>query len=106
MLNDLKSRGVMDVYLFCTDGLCGMMEAIRAVYPQIFDLLRDVPLAHPAGIQRQDFFLHPVLGEHESSKFWLNVLNDLKSRGVMDVYLFCTDGLRGSQRFVMRCEAR
>ena len=25
------------------------------------------------------------IGEHESSKFWLNVLNDLKSRGVMDV---------------------
>ena len=33
------------------------------------------------------------IGEQESSKFWLNVLNDLKSRGVMDVYLFCTDGL-------------
>lgn len=31
--NDLKSRGVMDVYLFCTDGLCGMMQAIQAVYP-------------------------------------------------------------------------
>ena len=24
----------MDVYLFCTDGLCGMMQAIQAVYPQ------------------------------------------------------------------------
>ncbi len=35
------------------------------------------------------------IGEHESSKFWLNVLNDLKSRGVSDVYLFCTDGLCG-----------
>ena len=35
------------------------------------------------------------IGEQESSKFWLNVLNDLKSRGVMDVYLFCTDGLCG-----------
>lgn len=35
------------------------------------------------------------IGEHESSKFWLSVLNDLKSRGVMDVYLFCVDGLRG-----------
>ena len=34
VLNDLKSRGVLDVYLFCTDGLCGMMEAIQAVYPQ------------------------------------------------------------------------
>lgn len=31
MLNDLKSRGVLDVYLFCTDRLCGMMEAIQAV---------------------------------------------------------------------------
>ncbi len=34
VLNDLKSRGVLDVYLFCTDGLCGMMEAIQAVYPK------------------------------------------------------------------------
>ena len=24
----------MDVYLFCTDGLCGMMQAIEAVYPK------------------------------------------------------------------------
>lgn len=35
------------------------------------------------------------VGEHESSKFWLGVLNDLKSRGVADVYLFCVDGLTG-----------
>ena len=33
MLNQLKSQGVMDVYLFCTDGLCGMMQAIEAVFP-------------------------------------------------------------------------
>ncbi len=35
------------------------------------------------------------IGEHESSKFWLGVLNDLKSRGILDVYLFCVDGLKG-----------
>lgn len=35
------------------------------------------------------------VGEHESSKFWLGVLNDLKSRGIADVYLFCVDGLNG-----------
>lgn len=35
------------------------------------------------------------IGEHESSKFWLGVLNDLKSRGIIDVYLFCVDGLKG-----------
>lgn len=35
------------------------------------------------------------IGEHESSKFWLGVLNDLKSRGIADAYLFCVDGLNG-----------
>ena len=40
------------------------------------------------------------IGEHESSKFWLNVLNDLTSRGVMDVYLFCTDGLCGMMQAI------
>ena len=40
------------------------------------------------------------IGEHESSKFWLNVLNELKSRGIMDVYLFCTDGLCGMMQAI------
>jgi transposase-like protein len=35
------------------------------------------------------------IGEHESSKFWLSVLTEIKSRGVSDVYLFCVDGLKG-----------
>jgi putative transposase len=40
------------------------------------------------------------IGEHESSKFWFGVLNDLKSRGVLDVYLFCVDGLKGFQEAI------
>ncbi len=35
------------------------------------------------------------IGQHESAKFWASVLNDLKSRGVKDVFLFCVDGLNG-----------
>ncbi len=35
------------------------------------------------------------VGGNESSKFWLGVLNDLKSRGVKKVNLFCIDGLSG-----------
>ena len=27
-------RKSLDLYLFCTDGLCGMMEAIQAAYPK------------------------------------------------------------------------
>lgn len=35
------------------------------------------------------------IGENETSKFWLGVMNDLKNRGVEDVLLFCVDGLTG-----------
>ncbi|SHJ63899.1 Transposase, Mutator family [Caminicella sporogenes DSM 14501] len=35
------------------------------------------------------------IGESESSKFWLGVLNELKNRGVEDVLIFSVDGLTG-----------
>lgn len=35
------------------------------------------------------------IGENESSKYWLGVLNDLKNRGVKDIMLICADGLTG-----------
>jgi len=35
------------------------------------------------------------IGENESSKFWLGVLNDLKNRGVEDILIFSVDGLTG-----------
>ena len=41
------------------------------------------------------------IGEHESAKFWLNVLNDLKNRGVKTVYVFCVDGLSGFREAIV-----
>lgn len=35
------------------------------------------------------------IGENESSKFWLGVLNDIKNRGVEDILIFSVDGLTG-----------
>jgi len=35
------------------------------------------------------------IGENESSKYWLGVLNELKNRGVQDVMIICADGLTG-----------
>ena len=35
------------------------------------------------------------IGENESAKFWLSVLNSLKNRGVEDVMVVCADGLTG-----------
>lgn len=33
------------------------------------------------------------IGENESARFGLSVMNDLKKRDVKDVYLFCVYGL-------------
>lgn len=35
------------------------------------------------------------VGENESSKYWLGVLNELKNRGVKDILILCADGLTG-----------
>ena len=35
------------------------------------------------------------IGENESSKYWLGVLNELKNRGVKDILVLCADGLSG-----------
>ena len=35
------------------------------------------------------------VGENESAKFWLSVLNGLKNRGVEDILIVCVDGLNG-----------
>lgn len=35
------------------------------------------------------------IGENESAKFWLTVLNELKSRGVEDILITCVDNLKG-----------
>lgn len=35
------------------------------------------------------------IGENESSKYWLGVLNELKNRGVQDIMVICADGLTG-----------
>lgn len=35
------------------------------------------------------------VGDNESSKYWLSVLNNLKNRGVKDILILCADGLSG-----------
>lgn len=35
------------------------------------------------------------VGQNESAKYWLSVLNSLKNRGVKDILIICADGLTG-----------
>lgn len=46
-------------------------------------------------IEGMKHVLSIVVGENESAKMWLNILNDLKNRGVQDILILCSDGLTG-----------
>ncbi|ALS23756.1 transposase [Paenibacillus naphthalenovorans] len=43
------------------------------------------------------------IGENESAKFWLSVLNDLKNRGVQDILITCVDNLTGFSQAIAAC---
>ena len=43
------------------------------------------------------------IGETESSKFWLTVLNDLKNRGVRDILIISVDNLAGFSEAIGAC---
>ena len=40
------------------------------------------------------------IGENETSKYWLSILNDLKARGVEDILIACVDGLNGFEQAI------
>ncbi len=43
------------------------------------------------------------IGENESAKFWLSVLNELKNRGVSDILIVCVDNLTGFTDAIAAC---
>ena len=43
----------------------------------------------------QEDLLGMWFSENEGAKFWLNVLTELKNKGVQDILIACVDGLKG-----------
>ncbi|BBM81206.1 hypothetical protein Eco16F5M1D1_p0073 (plasmid) [Escherichia coli O8:H8] len=56
---------------------------------------KSVLLALGINIEGQKELLGMWLAENEGVKFWLNVLNELKNRGLNDILIVCVDGLKG-----------
>jgi putative transposase len=93
-----------------------VMDDVRAwaarpledVYPVIFLDALVLKIRENGTVQRRACYLalgitvdgdRDVLGmwfqETEGAKFWMQVLNDLKQRGVQDILICCVDGLKG-----------
>jgi putative transposase len=84
---------------------------LQAVYPVVYLDALFVSVREGGVVTKRAFYValgialdgnRDVLGiwaaETEGAKFWLHVLNELKNRGLEDVFLFCADGLSGLDR--------
>ena len=56
---------------------------------------KSVFLALGINIEGQKELLGMWLAENEGAKFWLNVLTELKNRGLNDILIACVDSLKG-----------
>ena len=83
-------------------------RSLSAVYPIVFidavhfsvrndGVIRKLAVYVVPGIDEEGKKEIPAItiGENESSKYWLSVLNSLKNRGVKDILILCSDGLTG-----------
>lgn len=43
------------------------------------------------------------IAQNEGAKFWLQVVTELRNRGVQDIFVACVDGLKGFPRPSRRC---
>lgn len=96
-----------------TDSVKELLDEWRArplepFYPVLFLDALVIPVKDDSKIQKKAFFLalairmdgqKELLGlwaeQNEGAKFWLNVLNELKNRGVQDILIAAVDGLTG-----------
>jgi len=89
-IEDWQNRPLSDVY---------PVVFIDAVHFSVRDdhIIRKLAAYVAIGINSDGFkeVLTIQIGENESAKFWLGVLNGLKNRGVKDILLLCADGLSG-----------
>jgi len=56
---------------------------------------RTVYVVYGINIDGQKDVIGLYLGETEGSKFWLQVLTELRNRGLEDIFILCADGLKG-----------
>ena len=81
---------------------------LEDIYPIVFLDCMVLKIREGGSVQRRALYLalgvtldgdRDVLGmwfqETEGAKFWMQVLNDLKTRGVRDILIACVDGLTG-----------
>ena len=56
---------------------------------------KSVYLAIAVNIEGKKELLGIWIGKNEGSKFWMQIITELKNRGIEQIYVACVDGLKG-----------
>ena len=102
---DLISR-VTDAVM--EDARAWQTRPLEDVYPVVFLDCMVLKIREGGSVQRRACYLAMAIGmdgerevlgmwfqANEGAKFWMQVLTDLKQRGVNDILIACVDGLKG-----------
>jgi putative transposase len=102
---DLISR-VTDAVM--EDARAWQTRPLEDVYPVVFLDCMVLKIRDGGSVQRRACYLAMAIGmdgerevlgmwfqANEGAKFWMQVLTDLKQRGVQDILIACVDGLKG-----------
>ena len=81
---------------------------LESMYPVVYLDALMVKMRHEGRVENRAVYVAIGLDEegrkdvlglwssaNEGAKFWLGVMTELKNRGLRDVYIVCTDGLKG-----------
>src|SRR5690606_8690553 len=90
-LHDWQKRGLEAFYPFMW--LDAIHYKVRNAEGRVVTRAMYTVLA--VNLQGQKELLGLYLGEHESARFWMGVLGELKDRGVQDILVVSVDGLKG-----------
>jgi len=106
---DVSSTLISEVTNAVTEEVRGWQSRpLEALYPIVYLDALMVKMRHEGQVKNRAVHVaiainlegeKEVLGlwtaNHEGAKFWLQVLTELKNRGVQDIFIACVDGLKG-----------
>lgn len=88
-------------------------RALHKIYPIVFidgfiakcrldkAVINGTVIIYGINLEGQKEVLGLYLCETEGAKYWLQILTELKNRGLENIFILCTDGLKGLSESAM-----
>lgn len=90
LIQEWQQRGLESAYCFAW--FDAMFYKVRVDGKVVTKALYNIIAVNPSGVKE---LLGIYIADSEGAKFWMQVLEDLKRRGIQDILIACIDNLKG-----------